>query len=46
MEEDEGVVRGGHHVGKRFRKNKSAIATFDEKARVYVATSPVCDSTF
>jgi len=29
----------GHHVAKRFRKNKYAVAVFDEKARQYAATS-------
>ena len=40
MEEEEGdVARGGHHIGKRFRKNKNSVAVFDDKARQYVAAS-------
>lgn len=40
MEEEEGdVARGGHHIGKRFRKNKNSVAVFDDKARQYVPTS-------
>ena len=26
----------GHHITKRYRKNKFAVAVFDEKARQYV----------
>lgn len=31
----------GHHITKRYRKNKFAVAVFDEKARQYVAP-PSC----
>jgi hypothetical protein len=35
MEEEgeEDAVRGGHHVAKRARKNKSVVAVFDDAAR-------------
>ncbi len=42
MEEEgeEDAVRGGHHVAKRARKNKSVVAVFDDAARTYVFVSP------
>jgi hypothetical protein len=43
-EEDVDATPGntGHHVTKRYRKNKFAVAVFDEKARQYVASSSSC----
>lgn len=43
-EEDVDATLGntGHHVAKRYRKNKFAVAVFDEKARQYAATSFPC----
>jgi hypothetical protein len=40
MEEEgeEDAVRGGHHVAKRARKNKSVVAVFDDAARTEYLT--------